>query len=79
MLEICGKAGVNPERLGQEWATTLTAESYDTMDAQLYAFIKKHADKKGFTHTMDEALAIFEDKSDAGKRKWKATMKKWFP
>lgn len=79
VLEICGKAGVNPERLGQEWATTLTAESYDTMDAQLYAFIKKHADKKGFTHTMDEALAIFEDKSDAGKRKWKATMKKWFP
>lgn len=79
VLEICGKAGVNPERLGQEWATTLVTESYDTMDAQLYAFIKKHADKKGFTHTMDEALAIFEDESDAGKRKWKAAMKKWFP
>lgn len=79
VLEVCEKAGVNPERLGQEWATTLVTESYDTMDAQLYHFFKTHANKKGFTQTMDEALAIFEDKSSAGKRKWKSTLKKWFP
>lgn len=79
VLEVCEKAGVNPERLGQEWATTLVTESYDTMDAQLYHFFKTHANKKGFTQTMDEALAIFEDESSAGKRKWKSTLKKWFP
>lgn len=79
VLEVCEKAGVNPERLGQEWATTLVTESYDTMDAQLYHFFKTHANKKGFTQTMDEALAIFEDKSSAGKRKWESTLKKWFP
>lgn len=79
VLEVCEKAGVNPERLGQEWATTLVTESYDTMDAQLYHFFKTHANKKGFTQTMDEALAIFEDESSAGKRKWESTLKKWFP
>lgn len=79
VLEVCEKAGVNPERLGQEWATTLVTESYDTMDAQLYHFFKTHANKKGFTQTMDEALAIFEDESSAGKRKWKSTLKKWLP
>ena len=46
VLEVCEKAGVNPERLGQEWATTLGTESYDTMDAQLYHFFKTHANKK---------------------------------
>lgn len=77
VLGFCEKAGVNPERLGQEWAQTLVAESYDTMDAQLYAFFKKHADKKGFTQSMDEALAAFEDEGSS--RKWNAMMKKWFP
>lgn len=77
VLGFCEKAGVNPERLGQEWAQTLVTESYDTMDAQLYAFFKKHADKKGFTQSMDEALAAFEDEESS--RKWNAMMKKWFP
>lgn len=77
VLDFCNKAGVNPERLGQEWAQTLVTESYDTMDAQLYAFFKKHADKKGFTQSMDEALAAFEDEGSS--RKWNAMMKKWFP
>lgn len=79
VLEFCDKAGVNPERLGQSWATILTTESYDTMDAQLYSFFRIHSDKKGFTQSMDEALEIFEDDSPAGKRKWKAMLKKWFP
>lgn len=77
VLGFCEKAGVNPERLGQEWAKTLVTESYDTMDAKLYAFFKKHANKKGFTQSMDEALAAFEDEGSS--RKWNAMMKKWFP
>lgn len=77
VLGFCEKAGVNPERIGQEWAKTLVTESYDTMDAQLYAFFKKHAFKKGFTQSMDEALAALEDEGSS--RKWNAMMKKWFP
>ena len=67
----------NPERLGQEWVKTLTAERYDTMDAQLYAFFKKHADKKGFTQSVSEVLAAFEDKVPI--LKWNEMMKRWFP
>lgn len=77
ILDFCKKAEINPEILGQEWATTLTTERYDTMDARLYAFFKSHADKKGFIQNMDEALAAFEDESSS--RKWNAMMKKWFP
>ena len=47
------------------------------MDAQLYAFFKKHADKKGFTQSMSEVLAAFEDK--VSNLKWNEMMKKWFP
>ena len=77
VLGFCEKAGVNPERIGQQWAKTLVTESYDTMDAQLYAFFKKYSDKKGFIQSMDEALAAFEDEGSS--RKWNAMMKKWFP
>ena len=77
VLGFCKKAGVNPEKLGQEWAQTLTTEKYDTMDAQLYAFFKKHADKKGFTQGMDEVLAAFEN--EKSNTEWAAMIKKWFP
>ena len=77
VLDFCKKAGVNPEKLGQEWSQTLTTEKYDTMDAQLYAFFKKHADKKGFTQGMDEVLAAFEN--EKSNTEWAAMIKKWFP
>ena len=79
MLDVCKKADINPEILGQQWATTLATESYDTMDDHLYDFFKTNADEKGFTLTKDEALAIFEDTSKEGERKWRALLKKWFP
>ena len=79
VLDVCKKADINPEVLGQQWATTLTTESYDTMDDHLYDFFKTNADEKGFTLTKDEALAIFEDTSKEGERKWRAMLKKWFP
>ena len=78
VLEVCKKADINPEVLGQQWATTLATESYDTMDDHLYDFFKTNADEKGFTLTKDEALAIFEDTSKEGERKWRAMLKKWF-
>lgn len=76
VLGFCEKAGVNPERLGQEWAKTLTTERYDTMDAHLYAFFKKHADKKGFTQSMSEVLAALEDKKST--LEWDRMIRKWF-
>ena len=79
VLDVCKKADINPEILGQQWATTLATESYDTMDDHLYDFFKTNADEKGFTLTKDEALAIFEDTSKEGERKWRALLKKWFP
>ncbi len=47
------------------------------MDTLLYAFLKKHTDKKGFTQIMSEVLAAFEDKVSI--LKWNEMMKKWFP
>ena len=44
------------------------------MDAQLYAFFKKHADKKGFTQGMDEVLAAFEN--EKSNTEWAAMIKK---
>lgn len=79
VLDVCKKADINPEILGQQWATTLATESYDTMDDHLYDFFKTNANEKGFTQTKDEALAIFEDTSKEGERKWRAMLKKWFP
>ena len=47
------------------------------MDAQLYAFFKKHADKKGFTQSMSEVLAALEDKKST--LEWDRMITKWFP
>lgn len=74
LLTFIDKAGLSPLSVGAQFATALTTKPYDAMDAELYAFLKAHANKKGFTQSMDEVLEALE----SGK-KWSSYINKWFP
>lgn len=74
LLTFIDKAGLSPLSVGTQFETALTTKRYDTMDAELYAFFGAHANKKGFTQSMDEVLEALE----SGK-KWNDYIKKWFP